>query len=95
MLQANQSSSNSSSVNGASRNNGSRNGKPSDLEVFSGFKSAIEACTLDWSNDPIDGITYGHNSHYLCPFAVFKLKEGCEQSQVKVFVHYYMVNKLD
>ena len=49
--------------------------KPSDLELFPGFKPAIEGCTLDWSKYPISGVTYGHNSHYLSPFAVFKLDE--------------------
>ena len=54
----------------------SKNGrKTSDLEMFPGFKSAIEACMLDWEDYPIPGVTYGHNSHYLCPFAVFKLND--------------------
>ena len=64
--QQNVSNSSSSSKNGR---------KSSDLEMFPGFKSAIEACMLDWEDDPIPGVTYGHNSHYLCPFAVFKLND--------------------
>ena len=56
--------------------------KPSDLELFPGFKSAIEACMLDWEDYPIPGVTYGHNSHYLSPFAVFKLNDS-DQSQVQ------------
>lgn len=72
-IQANQSNSASS---------GLKNGrKPSDLELFPGFKAAIEACMLDWEDYPIPGVTYGHNSHYLCPFAVFKLNES-DHSQV-------------
>lgn len=29
-----------------------------DVEIFSGFKPAIEACLLDWSDFPIPGVTY-------------------------------------
>ena len=47
-------------------------GKLSDVEIFSGFKPAIEACYLDWEDYQIPGVTYGHNSKYLCPFTVFK-----------------------
>lgn len=32
--------------------------KKTDIEVFSGFKSAIEACQLDWRDYPITGVTY-------------------------------------
>ena len=53
---------------------GGKSGKPSDLELFPGFKPAIEGCTLSWDDYPIQGVTYGHNSHYLSPFAVFKLE---------------------
>ena len=44
----------------------------SDVEIFSGFKPAIEACFLNWDDYPLPGVTYGHNSKYLCPFTVFK-----------------------
>ena len=44
----------------------------SDVEIFSGFKPAIEACFLNWDDYQIPGVTYGHNSKYLCPFTVFK-----------------------
>ena len=47
-------------------------GKLSDVEIFSGFKPAIEACFLNWDDYQIPGVTYGHNSKYLCPFTVFK-----------------------
>ena len=42
------------------------------MEIFSGFKPAIEACYLDWEDYQIPGVTYGHNCKYLCPFTVFK-----------------------
>ena len=76
--------SSSSNSNGKGLGNG-RNGKPTDLEVFTGFKPAIEGCLLDWESYPIPGVTYGHNSHYLAPFAVFKLdpnKSDEQSSQV-------------
>ena len=52
-----------------------------DLELFPGFKPAIEACMLDWDDYPIPDVTFGHNSHYLTPFAVFKLNDG-ESGQI-------------
>ena len=53
-----------------------------DLELFPGFKPAIEACMLDWEDYPIPDVTFGHNSHYLTPFAVFKLNDGDHSSQI-------------
>ena len=47
-------------------------GKLTDIEIFSGFKPAIEACFLCWDDYQIPGVTYGHNPKYLCPFTVFK-----------------------
>lgn len=47
-------------------------GKLTDIEIFSGFKPAIEACDLCWDDYQIPGVTYGHNPAYLCPFTVFK-----------------------
>lgn len=45
-----------------------------DLEVFTGFKSAIEACYLDWEDYPMPGITYTNdlNPMYHCPFTCFR-----------------------
>lgn len=45
-----------------------------DLEVFTGFKPAIEACYLDWEDYPMPGITYTHdiNPMYHCPFTCFR-----------------------
>eukprot|EP00095_Tigriopus_kingsejongensis_P011250 maker-scaffold550_size154339-snap-gene-0.21 protein:Tk11250 transcript:maker-scaffold550_size154339-snap-gene-0.21-mRNA-1 annotation:"zinc finger swim domain-containing protein 8" len=57
------------------QNGPNRSNHPTDIELFSGFKPAIEACTLNWDEYIIPGVTYGHNSHYLSPFAVFKLKQ--------------------
>ena len=82
----NGSNGNTSSSSGAGKGAGNgKNGKPTDLEVFTGFKPAIEGCMLDWESYPIPGVTYGHNSHYLAPFAVFKLdpqKPDDQSSQI-------------
>lgn len=45
-----------------------------DLEVFTGFKPAIEACYLDWEDYPMPGITYTEdiNPMYHCPFTCFR-----------------------
>lgn len=45
-----------------------------DMEVFTGFKPAIEACYLDWDDYPMPGITYTHdiNPMYHCPFTCFR-----------------------
>lgn len=45
-----------------------------DLEVFTGFKPAVEACYLDWDDYPMPGITYTHdiNPMYHCPFTCFR-----------------------
>ncbi|XP_013789918.1 zinc finger SWIM domain-containing protein 8-like, partial [Limulus polyphemus] len=43
------------------RNNsgsGASGTKRSDIDVFPGFKPAMEACLLDWSDYPIEGVTY-------------------------------------
>ena len=57
---------------GSSSKASSKPGKLSDVEIFSGFKPAIEACYLDWEDYQIPGVTFGHNCKYLCPFTVFK-----------------------
>lgn len=65
-----------------SHNNGnqggftSRTGKPGDLETFPGFKTAIEACSLDWSEYPIQGVTYGSNARHLCPLGNLKVRQS-------------------
>lgn len=64
---------NNSSV--TSQLNSNKNGAlKMDLEVFTGFKPAIEACYLDWDDYPMPGITYTHdiNPMYHCPFTCFR-----------------------
>ena len=81
----------SSSSSSTSSSNSKTGRKPSDLELFHGFKAAIEACMLDWEDYPIPGVTFGHNSHYLTPF-VFKLNDSDQHTPAQVchlhFVHY-------
>jgi hypothetical protein len=45
-----------------------------DVEVFTGFKPAIEACYMDWEDYPLPGITYtsGVSRLYHCPFTCFR-----------------------
>ncbi|KOC70003.1 Zinc finger SWIM domain-containing protein KIAA0913, partial [Habropoda laboriosa] len=45
-----------------------------DVAVFTGFKSALEACYLDWEEYTLPGITYtaGSNPMYHCPFTCFR-----------------------
>lgn len=58
-----------------STQNSNKNGAlKMDLEVFTGFKPAIEACYLDWEDYPMPGITYTEdiNPMYHCPFTCFR-----------------------
>lgn len=45
-----------------------------DLEIFTGFTPAVEACYLDWDDYPMPGITYTSdiNPMYHCPFTCFR-----------------------
>jgi hypothetical protein len=44
-----------------------------DIEVFSGFKPAIEACFMNWDDYVIPGVTYSQDSRlYHCPFTCFR-----------------------
>lgn len=64
---------NSSTMN--SQSNMNKNGAlKMDMEVFTGFKPAIEACYLDWDDYPMPGITYTQdiNPMYHCPFTCFR-----------------------
>jgi len=56
----NTNNSNGNSVNGI---------KKSDIEVFPGFKPAMEGCLMDWSDYPIPGVTYycGYSSRWYTP----------------------------
>ncbi|XP_023288160.1 zinc finger SWIM domain-containing protein 8 isoform X2 [Orussus abietinus] len=63
------------SHNSHNRNNGSsQNSLKTDLEVFTGFKPALEACYLDWEEYTLPGITYTASSNpmYYCPFTCFR-----------------------
>uniref|UniRef100_A0A0K2TKH9 SWIM-type domain-containing protein n=1 Tax=Lepeophtheirus salmonis TaxID=72036 RepID=A0A0K2TKH9_LEPSM len=63
-------------------NKSNNRNKINELEMFPGFKPAIEGCILDWKNYPINGVTFGHNSKYLSPFAIFKQNPSSDCSQV-------------
>ncbi|XP_012251100.2 zinc finger SWIM domain-containing protein 8 homolog isoform X2 [Athalia rosae] len=62
------------SHNSQNRNNSIQNSLRTDLEVFTGFKPALEACYLDWEEYTLPGITYtaGSNPMYHCPFTCFR-----------------------
>ena len=47
-----------------------------EIEVFTGFKPAIEACYLSWDDYPVPGVTYtqGHRLYH-CPFTCFRHSE--------------------
>lgn len=50
---------------------GSGNGvRKADIEIFPGFKSAIEACLLDWDDYPIQGVTFSDSisRRYYLPY---------------------------
>nr|CAD7575084.1 unnamed protein product [Timema californicum] len=70
-------------IPGANPNNNNNNNKNAnsfrnDVEAFSGFKPAVEACYLDWEDYPLPGITYvsGVNPLYHCPFTCFRHGES-------------------
>lgn len=62
--------------NSHNRNNGGghKDSLKNDLALFTGFKSALEACYLDWEEYTLPGITYtaGSNPMYHCPFTCFR-----------------------
>ena len=81
-------SSASSSSNGAAASNNHSGGGPAtprrtgqslkaEIQVFSGFKPAIEACYLSWDDYPVPGVTYtqGHRLYH-CPFTCFRHSEA-------------------
>lgn len=45
-----------------SGNNATNGIKKSDIDVFPGFKPAMEGCLMDWSDYPIPGITYNSSA---------------------------------
>ena len=50
--------------------------KKNDVEAFVGFKPAIEACQLDWSDYTISGITYVERTRPFWRFPFMKTQEG-------------------
>lgn len=58
--------------------------------MFTGFKSALEACYLDWEEYTLPGITYtaGSNPMYHCPFTCFRHAGDTrtEVNQVSLFL---------
>lgn len=64
------------SHNTQNRNHGGtqKDSLKTDIEVFTGFKPALEACYLDWEEYALPGITYtaGSNPMYHCPFTCFR-----------------------
>lgn len=54
-------------------NNGGNGVRKSDIEIFSGFKLAIEACLLDWEDYLIQGVTYsdGISRRYYLPYCSY------------------------
>merc|ERR1740128_1562669 len=54
-----------------------------EIEVFTGFKPAIEACYLSWDDYPVPGVTYtqGHRLYH-CPFTCFRHSESHGRSDI-------------
>lgn len=62
------------------RSNGSNSTnsiKRADIEVFPGFRPAMEGCLLDWSDYPIPGVTYaeGGGRRWYCPYVHVRTTE--------------------
>ncbi|XP_064457941.1 zinc finger SWIM domain-containing protein 8 homolog [Ornithodoros turicata] len=55
----------------------------SDLEVFPGFKPALEACLLDWTDYPIESVTYaeGGACRWYSPYMHTRLLEHNSREQ--------------
>jgi len=66
-----------------------------DLALFTGFKSALEACYLDWDEYVLPGITYTaeNNPMYHCPFTCFRHAGDTrtEVNQVSIFIDYRLM----
>lgn len=72
-------------------NNKGGGGFKMDMEVFTGFKPAIEACYLDWDDYPMPGITYTEDTNpmYHCPFTCFRhTGENRSENVTQVRKHY-------
>ncbi|GAB6028261.1 hypothetical protein CHUAL_002442 [Chamberlinius hualienensis] len=68
---------------GNSGNNGN-NVRKSDIDIFSGFKLAIEACLLDWEDYSIQGVTYsdGVSRRYYLPYCSYSKNQECHSREV-------------
>ena len=55
---------------------GNSNIKKNDIEIFTGFKAALESCQLDWVDYQIPGITYMEKSPLHWRFSFGKAQEG-------------------
>lgn len=59
-----------------------------DVEVFPGFRPALEACYLTWDSYPIPGVTYSESSRkYHCPFMCFRHSDGHSRSGETGMIH--------
>lgn len=67
----------SNNVVGTGGNGGLSGARRSDLDVFPGFKPSLEACLLDWTDYPIEGITYadGGACRWYSPYMHTRLLE--------------------
>ncbi|XP_077534484.1 zinc finger SWIM domain-containing dorado isoform X3 [Haemaphysalis longicornis] len=67
----------SSNVAGPNGGGGLSGARRSDLDVFPGFKPSLEACLLDWTDYPIEGITYadGGACRWYSPYMHTRLLE--------------------
>lgn len=65
-----------------SGNNNTTSIKRADIEVFPGFRPAMEACLLDWSDYPIPGVTYaeGGGRRWYCPYVHVRSTEHATAS---------------
>ncbi|XP_017776997.1 PREDICTED: zinc finger SWIM domain-containing protein 8 [Nicrophorus vespilloides] len=71
---------------GNNNNSNKNGGLKMDLEVFTGFKPAIEACYMDWEDYPMPGITYTQDTNpmYHCPFTCFRHSADSKTGDNKV-----------
>lgn len=59
-----------------------------DVEVFPGFRPAVEASYLTWESYPIYGVTYSEASKaYHCPFMCFRHSDGHSRSGDTGLIH--------
>ncbi|KAF8796402.1 Zinc finger SWIM domain-containing protein 8 [Argiope bruennichi] len=68
----------------SSNSNSTSSIKRADIEVFPGFRPAMEGCLLDWSDYPIPGVTYaeGGGRRWYCPYVYSRTTETTSTSVV-------------